>query len=228
MRLLLFDIDGTLIRGDKAGRMAMGAAMEQLFGTKGVLDTYPMAGKTDMRIVTDLLEEAGFDSQEINDKLPAFYLLMADFAREIYPQRGISACAGVVELLALLHERDDVLLGLLTGNAQITAPLKLAAAGIDPDLFLVGAYGSDDLDRDRLPAIALCRAQQLTGKAIAGEQAVVIGDTPADIQCARAGGATAVAVATGWHSADTLLQYQPDHLFTDLRDTEIVLGALLG
>lgn len=228
MRLLLFDIDGTLIKGDQAGRLAMGAALEQMFGTKGSLDTYPMGGKTDTGIVTDLLREAGIDQDEIDNKLADFFLLMADFAREIYPSRGITACPGVESLLAHLQDWDDVLIGLLTGNAKPTAPLKLAAAGIDPDQFIVGAYGSDDSDRNNLPAIALQRANELTNDVITSDNAVIIGDTPADVQCARAGSATAVAVASGWHSADTLLQYQPDYLFADLSDTEAVLQVLLG
>lgn len=228
MRLLLFDIDGTLIKGDQAGRMAMGAALEQVFGTKGSLDTYPMGGKTDKGIVTDLLIEAGVDQEAIENKLADFYILMADFAREIYPTRGISACPGVESLLLKLRDRDDVLLGLLTGNAHTTAALKLAAAGIDPEQFVVAAFGSDDSNRNNLPAIALQRANELTDDLLTSDNAVIIGDTPADVQCARAGNIKAVAVASGWHSADTLLQYQPDYFFVDLSDTEAVLKVLLA
>ena len=228
MRLLLFDIDGTLINGDRAGRLAMGAALEKMFGTRGSLDSYEMGGKTDSRIVTDLLSDAGVNRQEIQQKLPDFFLLMADFAQEIYPLRDITACPGIETLLAQLQDRDGVMVGLLTGNAQTTAPLKLSAAGIDPEQFIVGAFGSDDLNRNNLPAVALERANELTGDVITSDNAVIVGDTPADVQCARAGNARAVAVASGWHSADTLLQYQPDYLFSDLSDTEAVLRALLG
>lgn len=228
MRLLLFDIDGTLIRGDQAGRLAMGAALEQMFGTKGSLDTYEMGGKTDSRIVSDLLSEVDIDSLEIRQKLPDFFQLMADFAREVYPLRDITTCPGVESLLARLRVRDDVMVGLLTGNAETTAPLKLTAAGIDPAQFVVGAYGSDDLDRNNLPKIALQRANELTAEVLTADNVVIVGDTPADVQCARVGMARSVAVASGWHSADTLLQYQPDYLFTNLSDTEAVLSVLLG
>ncbi len=228
MRLLLFDIDGTLIRGNKAGRMAMGAALEQMFGTRGSLDTYAMGGKTDKRIITDVLHEAGIDRQKIYARLPDIYLLMAEKAGEIYPRRGIKACPGVEALLSRLGQNDEVLVGLLTGNARITAPLKLAAGGIDPRQFVVGAYGSDDLERDNLPEIALRRVRELTGGVINSDGVVVVGDTPADVQCARAGKATAVAVASGWHSTDTLLKYDPDYLFPDLSDTETVLRVMLG
>ncbi|MFL7838152.1 MAG: HAD family hydrolase [Candidatus Promineifilaceae bacterium] len=228
MRLLLFDIDGTLIRGDQAGRRAMGAALEHVFGTKGSLDTYPMGGKTDMGIASDVLLQAGLNQEEIDDKMAFFYAMMAEFAREIYPTREISRCPGVGPLLVELRDRDDVLLGLLTGNAYTTAPLKLSAAGIDPDQFVVAAFGSENLDRNNLPAIAFQRANALSKNPITGDHTVIIGDTPADILCARAGGATAVAVASGWHTANTLLQYKPDYIFTDLSDTEAVLQVLLG
>ncbi len=227
MRLLLFDIDGTLIRGNQAGRLAMGATLERMFGTKGSLDSYPMGGKTDTRIVADVLEEAGVDSEEIRRKLPDTFLMMADMARDIYPYRAITPCPGVELLLEELQKHENVLVGLLTGNAQPTAPLKLSAGGIDPSQFVVGAYGSDDPDRNRLPDIALRRACELTGDTITGDNAVIIGDTPADVQCARAGRATAIAVASGWHTAETLAQHNPDHLFEDLSDTKTVLSVLL-
>jgi phosphoglycolate phosphatase len=133
----------------------------------------------------------------------------------------------VPELLAVLNARDDVLLGLLTGNAQLTAPLKLAAASIDPLQFKVGAYGSDALDRNELPAIGMARANQLTGELFDGNNTVIIGDTPADILCARAGKATAVAVASGWHAAATLAEYRPDFLFENFGDTSQVIDVLL-
>ena len=131
-------------------------------------------------------------------------------------------------LLTELQNRDDVLVGLLTGNSYSTSPLKLRAAGIDLALFRVGAYGSDDFDRNRLPALAIQRAGELTGMSFTGADAVIIGDTPADVLCARAGKATAVSVASGWHSAETLAQYHPDYLFEDLSDTAAVLSALVG
>ncbi len=228
MKLLLFDIDGTLIRSNSAGRMAMGAALEQLFGSAGPLESYQMGGKTDARIITDLLVAIGVAPQEIEVKLPDVYALMAEKARAIYPDRGIAPCPGVSELLEELRNRSDVFMGLQTGNSLSTSPLKLQAAGIDPAQFPVAAYGSDDLDRNHLPAIAMQRASELTGFQVTGDNTVIIGDTPADILCARAGEATAVAVASGWHSYSTLARYHPDFLFDDLSDTPVVLKTLLG
>ncbi|MCA9901778.1 MAG: haloacid dehalogenase-like hydrolase [Anaerolineales bacterium] len=227
-KLLLFDIDGTLIRSNGAGRLTLAYALERLFGTSGPLDSYNMSGKTDPRIITDLLTAVGIPAKEIQRQLPAIYELMAEHGQKVFWEKGMTACPGVPDLLAKLAMQDDVLVGLLTGNSQITAPLKLSAAGIDPLQFKVGAYGSDALDRNDLPAIGMARAHQLTGDAFNGNNTVIIGDTPADVLCARAGKATAVAVASGWHAATTLAEYHPDHLFENLSHTEQILEVLLA
>ena len=137
-------------------------------------------------------------------------------------------CPGVLPLLETLRQRDDAVLGLVTGNIVSTAPLKLKAGTIDPTQFRVGAYGSDHMDRNRLPGIAMKRASELTGLLFNGNNTVVIGDTPADILCARAGKTTAVAVASGWHAAPTLAKYKPDYLLEDLKETEVVEKLLLA
>ena len=226
-RLLLFDIDGTLIRSNGAGRLTLAFALEKLFGTVGPLENYNMSGKTDPRIITDLLTAIGVEPKEIKKQLPAIYELMAEHGQKIFQEKEMTACVGVPELLAQLVGREDVLVGLLTGNSQLTAPLKLSAAGIDPLQFRVGAYGSDAMDRNELPAIGMSRANQLTGLPFDGNNTIIIGDTPADILCARAGKATAVAVASGWHGTATLADYQPDHLFDNLGDTDRILQVLL-
>lgn len=228
MRLLLFDVDGTLIHSNRAGRAALVYALEEIFGTAGPADSYQMAGKTDPLIITELLQAAGIPPAEVEPKLERVYELMARRGQTLFWERGIKPCAGVPALLDALQRRDDVLLGLVTGNARVTAPLKLAAAGLDPAQFRVGAFGSDDRDRNRLPALAMRRAAELSGRSVNGADTVVVGDTPADVLSARAGGARAVAVATGGHSADTLAQYNPDHLLENLADTETVLRILLN
>lgn len=228
MRLLLFDVDGTLIHSNRAGRAALVYALEEIFGTAGPADSYQMAGKTDPLIITELLQAAGISPAEVEPQLERVYELMARRGQTLFWERGIRPCAGVPALLAALQRRDDVLLGLVTGNARATAPLKLAAAGLDPAQFRVGAFGSDDRDRNRLPALAMQRAAELSGRAVNGADTVVVGDTPADVLSARAGGARAVAVATGGHSAATLAQCNPDHLLDNLADTESVLHILLS
>jgi phosphoglycolate phosphatase len=226
-RLILFDIDGTLIRSNSAGRLAMTEALLEVFGTAGPIEDYRFGGKTDQRIFSDLLTAAGFSAAEIQARLPRLFDVMTARGRETFPHKGIRPCLGVPELLDALSQRPDALLGLLTGNLVSTAPLKLAAAGIEPTLFRLGAYGSDHMDRNALPQLAMERATALTGRPFSGENTIIIGDTPADILCARAGRATAVAVATGWHASDTLAQYQPDHLLDDLTDTAGILRLLM-
>ena len=229
MKLILFDIDGTLIRSHGAGRETLRESLEELFGTAGPIDTYHMSGKTDSRIVTDLLTAAGISPADIQAKLPDVFQRMAEKGLVIFWGKGMDACAGIVPLLETLKQYEKtVVLGLLTGNAAQTAPLKLSAAGIAPSQFLVGAYGSDAMDRNALPVIAMARASALTGQPFNGNNTVIIGDTPADILCARAGKATAVAVASGWHAAATLAGYRPDHLLENLTDTNHVLTILLN
>lgn len=227
MKLLLFDIDGTIIRSHSAGRMALAKTLKDVYGTAGPIDSYRMSGKTDLRIITDLLTAAGLEPSQIDDGLEAAYEGMRINGREIFPGQGIAPCAGIEALLGVLRPRNDVLLGLLTGNVSGTAPLKISAAGIDPSQFKMGAYGSDSIDRNELPAIAMERAKRLTGHSYSGNNTVIIGDTPADILCARAGKARAIAVASGWHSASTLANYHPDHLFDNLSDTAAVVSSLL-
>lgn len=228
VKLLLFDIDGTLIRSHGAGREMLAAALTEMFGTAGPIADYKMSGKIDNRIIFDLLSAAGIAQSEIEAKLPDVYRVMTEKAQAIFPASDMAACPGVAPLLAALNQRNDALLGLVTGNINGTAPLKLAAAGIDPGQFKLGAYGSDATERNQLPTIAMQRASDLTGRPFNGTNTVIIGDTPADILCARAGKATAVAVASGWHSAQTLARYRPDFLLENLSDTKKTLEILLG
>jgi phosphoglycolate phosphatase-like HAD superfamily hydrolase len=228
MKLLLFDIDGTLIRSNGAGRETLRFALQEVFGATGPLEEYKMSGKTDARIITDLMTAVGIPKREITANLTAVYALMAEHGKKIFPEHHMKPCPGVPELLTVLNGRNDILLGILTGNSRPTAPIKLSAAGIDPAQFRIGAYGSDNPDRNALPAIGMERAAQLTGLPFAGYNTIIIGDTPADILCARAGQATAVAVASGWHATHTLHRYQPDILLENLADTTAVLQTLLA
>jgi phosphoglycolate phosphatase-like HAD superfamily hydrolase len=127
----------------------------------------------------------------------------------------------------MLSARTDALVGLLTGNIEPGARVKLRPTGLWP-LFRVGAYGSDDAERRRLPAIACERARALTGRDFPFERVTIIGDTPLDVDCARACGARAIAVATGFHSGAELAACEPDLLFGDFSDVERVLDALFA
>lgn len=225
-RLILFDIDGTLIRSHGAGRQALKEAMEEVCGTAGPIDSYKMSGKIDNQIISDLLIAIQTPTDKIKALRPQIYAAMGEKSKKIFWEKEIVVCPGVAKLLPKLWQQEGVTLGLLTGNSQIIAPLKLQAAGLNPELFRVCVYGSDAETRNALPQIAYERAQILTGEPVDGKNTVIIGDTPADILCARAGQATAVSVASGWHAAQTLAQYQPDILLNDLRNTEEVITLL--
>lgn len=226
-RLVLFDIDGTLLHSHGAGRRAMEAALLETFGTKGSPD-YRYDGKTDRQIVRDLMREEGFSDAIINARMPhVLHSYVAGLEREIAsPHTRVEAIAGVMPLLDALVHRSHCIVGLLTGNLEPGAQHKLTAAGIDFGRFALGAYGSDHEIRAELPAIAQQRAREVLGLAIEGSAMVIVGDTPSDIACGRPIGARAIAVATGHYSVAALSEHAPDAVFDDLGDTEAVLRAI--
>ena len=227
MRLYLFDVDGTLVSARGAGRRAMGRALEAVYGVTGPISTYDFRGKTDPQIIFDLMGSAGVSAARIEGHLPRFYdRYLEDLRAEIGRAGGVEVMPGISELVRRLGERGDAVLGLLTGNIEAGARIKLEPTGLLPH-FRVGAYGSDEADRAKLPALAALRAQSLAGEPLAPERVVVIGDTPLDIACARAFGARAVSVATGGHRVEELAAHGPDFLFNDFADVGAVLAALL-
>jgi phosphoglycolate phosphatase-like HAD superfamily hydrolase len=228
VKLILFDIDGTLLTASGAGRRALDQALRDVYGTAGPIDAYDFRGGTDPQIIRDLLRHAGMGDETIAaGEAAAYRRYEALLEAEIGDGRGVSLYPGVRELVATLAARDDVLVGLLTGNIEAGARIKLRPTGLWPH-FRLGAYGSDDADRTRLPRVAAHRAEQLVGRVFRGPDTVIIGDTPRDIGCARAFGATAIAVATGWHSVEDLTTHRPDHVFVDFSDQGTVLAAMLG
>ncbi|HEX9611878.1 MAG TPA: haloacid dehalogenase-like hydrolase [Gemmatimonadales bacterium] len=233
MRLVLFDIDGTLLWTDGAGRRAIRHALLAEMGTAGPIDVYRFDGKTDPQIVRDLLSLAGIGHEEIDARMEAvFERYLAVLEAELAAGQGETILlAGVRELLQALepHERrGEALVGLLTGNLVRGAELKLRAAGLDPTRFAVGAFGSDSHHRPDLPGIAARRAGEHTGREFRGSDVVIVGDTPQDVECARPLGARAVAVATGFYDTSELDRAGASHAFRDLSDTSAVLTALLG
>ena len=229
MKLVLFDIDGTLLTGDGSARRAFEGSLTHVFGaTPDPRVRYD--GKTDPQIARELLRLAGHDDAAIDERLPAVidgYL--ARLRAEVSTgARHFEALPGVESLLDALEPRDDVVLGLLTGNVADGAAVKLACAGLEIGRFRVNAFGSDHEHRPELPRVAQRRAHEMLGHAFDGEAIVVVGDTPADIACARSVNARTLAVATGRYSVDELAEHAPTACFTDLRDTDAVLAALLG
>jgi len=228
VRLFLFDVDGTLVTARGAGRAAFGRALDATYGTAGAIETYDFRGKTDPRIVWDLLRGAGLDEATIARGLDRFYAAYLEELRRIIGDGSrVQVLPGIADVVRALAARDDALVGLLTGNVEAGARLKLAPTGLWP-LFRVGAFGSDDMDRRRLPAIACERARVVAGREFPFERVTIIGDTPLDVDCARACGAVAVAVATGQHPRDELAACAPDHIFTDFTDVPGAVAALTG
>ena len=227
MRLVLFDIDGTLLTAQGAGRRALSQALERVYGTTGAIQGYDFRGRTDPRIVLDLMGGAGIPEATVQARMgDCFELYARALAEEIGDGRRVALLPGVADLVGRLAERADVVLGLVTGNIEKGARIKLEPTGLWPR-FRTGAFGSDDADRRRLPSLAARRAHALTGHAFRPPQVLVLGDTPLDIECARAFGAVAVAVATGQHSREELASHRPDLLFDSFADVGRTVEALL-
>ncbi len=222
--LLLFDIDGTLIVSGGAGENALKDAMRDRFGVAEDLDGIILAGATDALIARKLLEKHALPvtPENITALLDSYLHHLASRM----PRHNGTLLPGIIELLERLKGRPDCILALLTGNLQRGAQIKLSHYGVW-DYFGFGAFADDNHDRNQLGPVARARALDHHGEEFPPERIYVIGDTPRDIECGRAIGAKTVAIATGHYPLAELAVHRPDHLFTDLGDTEAVLAALL-
>lgn len=215
MRVILFDIDGTLVRTGGAGKAAMEDALREAFTIGEVLDTVPYSGRTDRAIARDLLRVHGIPDTLHNERtLREAYLAKLPATLGRFP--GL-VCPGIPELVAELAACPDTVLGLLTGNVRAGAAAKLGHYGLWTH-FVCGGFGDDHYDRDDVARSALVSARAAAGRDFDPRNVWVIGDTPLDVSCARAVGANAVAVATGWHPLEELAACAPDHVFADLSD----------
>lgn len=226
-KLILFDIDGTLLHTNGAARRAFHRALLDVYGTAGPIDSLPFDGKTDPQIARELLSAAGLSRDEIDASLHELYraYLQGMAAEVTQPGYAPLVYPGVREVLNELQARSDVLLGLLTGNIADGAALKLRSAALH-DYFVIGAFGSDSEHRGELPAIAVQRARERVGVEFRGKDVVVIGDTPSDIRCGQSLGVFAMGVCTGRHSRDQLLAEGADWVLEDLSNTAHVLDIL--
>ena len=220
MKLVLFDIDGTLLVSRGIGREAKRRAMQEHFGVTGDLDNHVFGGKTDWGILADLLVPHGVSSADIGAAMCAYEDVMARHMNAIRDCYQAEPVPHAMELVQHLRERDDTIVGLVTGNTSKTAAIKLDMAGYDRAWFCVGAFGNESAERDDLTRLALARAKDIVRDhsegTLAGADVIVIGDTTADIQAARAIDAVAVAVCTGYEKRDRLIVSDPDFLLTDL------------
>jgi phosphoglycolate phosphatase-like HAD superfamily hydrolase len=226
-KLILFDIDGTLLLSLGAGRRALVAAMsEDIPHIAAAAETIRFDGKTDPQIVQEMLLASGhsFDEARVEDILSRY----VDYLRRELSRPGhrTDIMPGVMELLDRLEGEEAALLGLLTGNVVAGAGLKLESGNIRPARFQLGAFGSDHATRAELPAIAAARAERHFGRRPSGPEIVIIGDTPADVTCGNGVGARAIGVATGAYTTDDLTAAGAYAAFTDLSDEEGVWRAI--
>lgn len=229
MRVVLFDIDGTLLRSGGVGRVSMEQALTKVFGSPGSTE-YHYDGKTDRQIVRDLMRREGLSDDAIDEQMTQLLdEYVAALERELASgNRRVLLLDGVVALLDELDRQPEVTVGLLTGNIEKGAHAKLTAAGLDPGRFRVNAFGSDNELRPELPAVAQRRACEFLGREIEGNRLVVIGDTPADIQCGESIGARAIGVATGRYSVEQLSNFDAYAVFESLADTTAVLSSIMN
>jgi phosphoglycolate phosphatase-like HAD superfamily hydrolase len=224
-KLFLFDIDGTLLLTGRAGEHALRLALRDRFGVEDDLATISFAGSTDGAIARQMFESNAIPvtPENVADLFDGY---IHHLALEL-PRREGQVLPGIVGLLEELHTRTDCVLGLLTGNIARGAELKLSHYGVW-DYFEFGAFADDHVDRNKLGPVAHARAAEKHGISFDAREVYVLGDTPRDIDCARAAGFVAVAIATGSYTKEQLAEHKPDFLFEDLSDTTAVLAVLLG
>ncbi len=225
-RLVLFDVDGTVLSGGPA-REAFVVALGAVFGTAGPIDGWEFSGKTDPQIARELLTEAGIEPARIDESLPTVWARYLAEMEARLPDSPTRALPGVAELLGRLGERAGVVTALLTGNVAGGARLKLNSAGLG-GWFPIGAFGSDHEVRNELPAVAIRRAEARWGGRFPAGEVVVVGDTPRDVACGQAHGTRTVAVATGRFDVDALEGTGADVVLESLHETDRALEAILS
>ena len=231
-RLVLWDIDGTLVQAGEVGRDIFTEAFQAVLGRdpdQVTARALVMAGRTDPEIALEFL--TAHEMAEGERHLPAFSeaLVTALAAKAAVIRERGRALPGAREALVALGRTEGVVQSLLTGNVQPNALLKLASFELDGYLdFEVGGFGSDHHHRPSLVEVARAKAERKYGTSFPGTATVLVGDTPLDVAAGRAGGARVVAVATGPYRAGELRSTEADAVLDDLRDTEAALAAILG
>ncbi len=228
--LVLLDIDGTLLTGDGVGMRALAAGGRDAFGRELLAEGVTYSGRLDPLIVTDLLRLNGIEASEENHAaLRDAYTARLERDLHERPVRALDGAMGFVEALGAL---EGVTVGLLTGNYRETGEMKLRSAGFSIDAFEVRVWGDESPEdpphRDHLPAVAIERYGVLRGETVGGERVVVVGDTPGDVGCARAGGHRSLAVTTGRYDAEALVGSGADLVVDGLGGSAELAAWILG
>ncbi len=223
--LILFDIDGTLVRGT-AAKFAFETAMLETYGTAGAVDSFDFSGKTDPQIARELLSAAGLEDAVVEAGFAGLWDRYIGELESRIISNPMRLLPGVQSLIEALDAEPDVALGLVTGNIIRGARVKLGSVGL-AECFEVGGYGSDHAVREYLPAIALERAFEAWGVRFPPESAVIVGDTPRDVECGKHEGTRTVAVATGRIPREQLEATGADAVFDDFSDVGSVIEVLL-
>jgi len=229
MRIVLFDIDGTLLTAGGGARDSFTRALCEAAGRPINPDGYSFGGRTDPQIARDILSGHGVEGEALEAGIPRTIELYLDYFAAALPEmRTARLLPGVRGLLRALAGRPGVHTALLTGNVERGARLKLRHFDLEPFFdFTLSCFGNDDEDRYRLPPLAIARASRALGQAIEPGDLVIVGDSEHDVRCAHAVGARAVAVATGWTPLAELRALDPEALLPDLSDTQRALDGIL-
>lgn len=231
MRILLWDIDGTLMRSARTGAYKEYTipVLEEIFGTSGRLAEMHVSGMTDLQIIFEALAEAGVSQEQIVAEVDRLSHRLTEEARRVTGNgvQFFQLLPGVRETLQALDDHPRYRSALLTGNIKPMAQLKMELMGLDHFFTLPGAFGEESHVRRDLPALAADRIRKHLAVDLAAEHFIVIGDTPNDIDCARHFGARAVSVGTGrFYSVEEILACEPDAILPDLSNTDLVLSTL--
>ena len=226
-RLVLFDIDGTLIADGGASRAGFARALAEVYGYRGDLAPYDFSGRTDPQIARMVLRDDGFSDAEITERLPDLWLRYLEYLEENATTERVRALPGIKALVEALAGQPGVMLALLTGNIEPGARLKLTPPKLN-HYFPFGAFGSDSADREQLPPFAVDRASVVDGHRFAGADIVIIGDSVYDVRCGVPYQATTIAVASGKTSAERLRAENPRHLFESAENLGAMMDAILG
>jgi phosphoglycolate phosphatase-like HAD superfamily hydrolase len=227
LRLILFDIDGTLVTTNGIAKEAFSEAIEETLGTPSIAREHDFAGKTDQQIYSEIIRESRIHNDMAAKHQDAVFALFFHKLEARLNTENITVLPGVRALLDALRQEEAATLALLTGNMLQGARIKLTPPRL-LEYFSFGAFGNDALHRHDLPEIAVARAYDRTGATFKAKDVVIIGDTPHDIDCGRHLNVRSIGVATGGYSHEALAEAKPDHLFSDLTETEQLLDVIFS